>query len=183
MAQAIGRLSRGFQRTRTYPIASGASFKAGQFLIWNAGLTRHASSNADTAATSSTTRIAGMALEDSTKDDGSAKAIAAVMIAEPGTEFLLPLYSATPANAVITPNGQIGTLYELRNVSGNYDAVNIDATTNTKLAIVDFATEDDSAWPGRLTDTGPGNVTAGTTQYANVWVEFQGSCVVGAAGR
>jgi hypothetical protein len=181
MATGISYNTRGFQRTELLPVKASGSFKKGQFLIFNSGVDRHAASDANLGATGNTTRIVGMALEDSTRDDGSAKGVVEVMIAEPGTQFLLPLYHATPASAVATPASQLGRSFELRNVGGNYDAIALDATTNTKLKIVGYATEEYPTWPGRITDTA-GSVTAGTTQYANAWVEVLGSatCLSGA---
>lgn len=183
MAQAIGRLARGLMRTDMLPAKSSASFKMGHFLIWNNGVDRHAASDANLGATGSSTRLVGMALSDSTRKDGSNFAMIPFMIAEPGTEFLMPIYHGTPANAVATPNGQIGTAYELRNVGGNYDAVDVSATTNTKFVIVGYDETEYPLWPASLGSTSQGLTTAGTTQYCNAWVSPVCSATYTGSGR
>ncbi len=171
MAAQISYLSRGFQRLQQFPVKSAASFKKGQFLIWNAGVTRHAATDANLGGIGSTTYIVGRAEEDSTRADGTFKAVVSVMIAEPGTEFGLPLYHATAASAIPKCSGQLGTAYELRNVGGNYDAVALDATTNVKLVVVDFTNEDYLTYPGPITGAAVA-IADGTTVKAVVWVAF-----------
>lgn len=184
MAQAIGRLARGLMRTEMLPAKSSASFKAGHMLIWNNGVDRHSASDANLGATGSTTRIVGMALNDSTRKDGPSFAMIDVMVAEPGTQFSMPIYHGTPASAVATPNGQIGTAYELRNVGGNYDSVDVSATTNTKCIIVGYDETEYPLWPASRGSTTQGLTTAGTTQYPNAWIEFVSSaCALTGAGR
>lgn len=106
------------------------------------------------------------------------------VVAEPGTQFSVPIYHGTAASAVATPNGQIGTAYEFRNVGGNYDSVDVSATTNTKAVIIGYDETEYPLWPASRGSTTQGLTTAGTTQYCNAWIEFLGSaCLLTGAGR
>lgn len=169
--------ARGLMRTATYPTAAAQTFLAGDFVCFNSSgqVVQAVAAGSDVGAVSGITNaIVGRALENAINDLGVLKTSVAVMIAEPGTEFLMPLYSATPTNAVPVPS-LIGVAYELRNASTPFTGycVNLDATTNTKVRIVDFDGDSYATWPNTS--------TAGTTQYADAWVVFiPSSTLVGA---
>lgn len=173
MAQAPSFGARGLQRVVALPEASGQSFKIGDFLTLEDGTGRvkqGLSANSNIGASSSGTtanRIVGRAMQNATQTTGK---MIDVMIAEPMTEFLLPVYHGTPSSA-IPSTGQIGSGYELRYASGspNFFAVDVSAATNRKVKVTDMYIPDHTGWD----PTVPGFPTAdSTTQYGQVWCVF-----------
>jgi hypothetical protein len=166
----------GLGRIKAYPVAPSSTFVAGDFLTFDSSgrLQQTVSTGANYGASA---LIVGRALENALKDDGSLKAHVSVIIAEPGTRFKMPIYHGTPASAVFNSNLLLSAAsdYELRNTSGGFPALDISATTNKKVRIVDGESESYPGWP----DT----VGAGTQQFPNVWVEFMGSACALFGGR
>lgn len=171
MSQKVYGIARGIQRVQFVPEAASQSFKKGHILTLNSSgqCQRHATSgNRAGAASGITLRPIGIALADAS---GTANTPIPVIVAEPGTQFLLPCHHATAASAV--PNqANIGSNYEIIHVAAGYDAVSLDNTTNTKVKIVGMHTDDYPGWP-----TG----SASAEQYGAVWVEFlYAQCGLGA---
>lgn len=155
---------RGLQNQRLYPVASGATFAAGDFLVLTSTGVQGVSAGSNFVP--GTNPIVGRALEPSTRTDGSnlTAPYVAVILAEPGTEFLLPLYHSTPASAVPTIAMLLkSAVYELKQSSNGFPQVDLTATTNTAIRIKDIDPSDCPTWPTSV---------SGAVQYANVWVEF-----------
>jgi len=160
---------RGIANVRAFPVKTGETFKAGDFvLLTTSGVTAVVAAGSNFgAATTNATRILGQAQNDAV--DANTNALNThvdVILAQPGTAFCVPLYHGTPASAVPSLT-QIGTDYEMRQVTAGFPSVDVGTTTNKIARIVDFDPNDYTTWP----DT----TTAGTTQYANVWIEIIGS--------
>lgn len=169
---------RGVSEIKTYPVKSSATFKQGDFLIFTTtGLDIAAASAANVAATSQYVRIVGRALGNALDDGGVVRTHMEVQLANPETEFELPIYHATAASAIADPANQIGLGFELRNASGGstYWGVDVSANTNKKIYIVDYNIEDYPLWPD--------GITAGTTQYPRVWARFISACVLVSGAR
>ena len=155
--------------TRMMPIQSGATFGVGDFLVMSTtgAVIGAAAGNNYPAASSINTKIIGRAESPAVDvNTNSANPFVSITKAQPGTEFLLPLYHTTPASAVPTLS-QLGTKYELRNTSGGWPAVDLTQTTNVIVKVVDFDPADYPAWPG--------SYATGSVQEANVWVEILAS--------
>ena len=163
---------RGSVMIMTWPIAPSPaqSFKQFDFVITdaNAAAIGGAALGSRIAGTSGTTsRVLGRATTDALDENGTQRTQVNIIVAQPGTEFEMPLDHATPASAVAVPTtGQLLTSFEVKNVNtnGGYYAVSLDNTTNIKCQIKDYNTEDLPTWPSAT--------TTGTTQYPRVWVEF-----------
>jgi hypothetical protein len=175
LAQAPSYGARGLQRVVALPESTNQTFKIGDFLTLDANgrvqqkLTT--GSNLGSAAAGAVTdyRVVGRAMQSGTNSSTGGKMVD-VMIAEPHTEFLLPLYHGTPASAVPS-TALIGLGFELRYVAGspNYFAIDVSATTNRKMKITDMYIPDHTGWDPSL----PGFPTAvSTTQYGQVWCTF-----------
>jgi hypothetical protein len=188
-------LARGIQRIEELPVAAGQTINEGDFVCLNSSgnLIIASAANATiatggVAAWSSglTNLIVGRATENypATANDPTqlTKYKIGVMIAEPGTQFLVVLGSGTAANAYpnqnlfcagyplshwITPAGAgANTVW----------AVNIDLPNDatSKCQIVDFYGGDWPAWSAmNQTVTAPSTGTA--SQYPFVWIEFIGN--------
>ena len=157
---------RGRMRIGRMPILSTTTFKVGDYLISHTTgeLKVYAAEDAPVAATSGVdNRVFGRALEDSHDENNTVKTAVSFIIAEPGTEFEVPIYHATQASAVAVPADQILTSYELYNVN-NVPSVDISETTDLKCQIKDYNSEDLPTWPGAI--------TAGTVLNPRVWIEF-----------
>ena len=157
---------RGLMRTVRMPILSTTTFYEGDFLISHSTgvATVYAAEDNPVAATSGMdNRVLGRALEDSHDENGTRKASVTMIIAEPGTEFEVPIYNATQASAVAAPADNLLVSYELYNVN-NVPSVDISETTDVKCQIKDFNPEDLPTWPGAI--------TAGTVLNPRVWIEF-----------
>lgn len=173
MAQAPSYGARGLQRVVALPEAASQSFKIGDFLTIDStfgrvmqGMTVNTSLGGTTGG-STDFRIVGRAMQNATGVTGK---MVDVMIAEPHTEFLLPVYHGTAASAVPDTN-LIGKGFELRYVGGtpNYFAADIEHTTNRKLKVIDMYIPDHTGWD----PTVPGFPTqASTTRYGQVWCTF-----------
>jgi hypothetical protein len=157
---------RGPLRIMRMPILSTTTFYEGDYLISDSTgvATVYAAEDNPVAATSGMdNRVLGRALEDSHDENGTRKASASFIVAQPGTQFELPIYAATAANAVAIPADQLLVSYELYNVNG-VPSVDIGETTDVKGQIVDFNQEDLPTWPAAI--------TAGTQLNPRVWFEF-----------
>lgn len=157
---------RGKQRIGAWPLLSTTTCKVGDFLVIDSAgkAAVAAASNAPVGATSTNTnRILGRATEENLDENGAQRTVIHFIIAEPGTEFEVPIYHATAASAVATPASQPLTAFELYNVGGVW-AVDISETTDVKCVIKDYNTEDLPTWPDAI--------TAGTVLNPRVWIEF-----------
>lgn len=187
MAATKGTQAKGFQRIVWLPLISTATFSADDFLIYDAtnkGVTLAAAAGANVAATAADTRIVGKALANSVLDNGSRRQWVPVMIAEPGTQFELPIWGSSAGAAVATA-GRLGVAYELRNANAGVTgfAVNVSATTNTKCVIVNYDIDDYPAWAVAPEATYAA-VADGTVAYPLCWAEFLGSaCALTGGGR
>lgn len=172
--------TRGFDiLVAAYPMASGAVFSKGEFLIWNGTGLAPVTAGTNYAPTSNSTRIGGKALHDSSYitpgQVGTTTPFTYVRIevARPGTLFPIVIYNATPASAVPLL-AQLSLPYELRRSTAvnGVSAPQIDTGSNTNPAVrvVDFVpskeTIDIPNWPV--------NVTGGA-QYSLAFVEFIGA--------
>jgi hypothetical protein len=174
LAQAPSYGARGLQRVVALPEAANQTYKIGDFLTLDSSgrLTQGLSTGSNFGASSSGTtanRIVGRAMQNGSNSSTGGK-MADVMIAEPHTEFLLPVYHGTPASAV-PKTDYIGLGFEIRYVSGspNFFAVDVSASTNRKLKVTDMYIPDHTGWD----PTVPGFPTAAsTTQYGQVWCTF-----------
>ena len=172
MAQSPSYQFRGLARTVALPEASTQTFKIGDFLTLDSnGRVQQALSAGTNAGASSagttTNRIVGRAMQNATGTTGK---LVSVILAEPQTEFLVPVYHGTPSSAVPNTN-LIGKGFELRYASGtpNFFAVDISASTNPKVKITDIYPPDHTGYDPSV----PGYPTAAsTTQYGQVWVTF-----------
>jgi hypothetical protein len=190
---------RGIGRTGRLPIAASQTYKAGDFLAVNSsGLLIQAatagngsSTNGQVASWTSglTGLIVGRALEDAqpaTNDPTiipTTKLYGTFIVAEPGTQFRVPLYHATAASAYPEPS-QLATNYELWNLStpaglatgsgwgSNMYVVRVDKTTDVFCQIVDFVPDMYSGWPDVGQNAAPSSGTF--SQYADCWIEFLG---------
>lgn len=175
---------RGFQEVGESPIAASQTFKVRDVLVLNSsGLAAQGATatNRIGAVSGITNCILGVANADaqpSTNDitQLTTKKSATYIKALPGTQFEMPLYSATAANAYPNPN-LISAAYECINstfpsgTGGNtLYAVDLDHTTNKKLIVVDFDDFDYPNWPKVGQDSVPSSGT--TSQYCTAWVEF-----------
>ncbi len=200
---------RGLCRTERLPIASGQTFKQGDFLAVNSSGQVIQAVAAGTGTTTSgefifwssgiTGLIAGRAMEDAQPSANdptilpSTKLYAEFTVAEPGTQFLVPIYHATASSAYPNPN-LIGTQGELYNLSGstitslatgvawpsNAYVFRLDKTTNAVCMIVDFDPSTYPSWPdvGQASPPSSGVLS----QYAYAWVEFLGGqCLLSGA--
>ena len=108
--------TRGPQHIDKFPVASGSTFVKGDFLTLNGSgqlqIAVAAGSNVGSGAL-----IVGMANENALDDSGALRNSVGVIIAQPGTQWKLPIYNATPASAVFNTN-MIGAKYELHNNTG-----------------------------------------------------------------
>lgn len=167
---------RGKQRVGSWPLLSTTTCKVGDFLVIDAAgkaAVAAASNNPVGATSTNTNRILGRATEESHDENGTIRTVIHFIIAEPGTEFEVPIYHATQASAVATPATDPLTAFELYNVGGVW-AVDISETTDVKCKIVDYNTEDLPTWPDA--------VTAGTVLNPRVWIEFMPAhCFTGIA--
>jgi len=156
--------TRGLRHTDRFPVATGQTFVKGDFLIFNGSgqLELAVASGNDIG---SGVQIVGQANENALDDYGNLKPSVVVIFAQPGTQFKLPIYNATPSSAVFNTN-ELGVQYELRNVGSGVWAVNNGATSNLAVTIVGVDGDD---YPGWLT----GTTGAGTVEYPNVWVEIR----------
>ena len=159
---------------RTYPVNAAETFKKGDILTFTTTgkLTQTLSAAANFGATP---YIVGIAMQDATDDNGAVRPSISVLEVKPGTRMWLPIYHGTPASAVFTPgtsNSQSAAGFELRyNSATTGFAVDVSATTNKAVRILDVDPADYPGWP---TYNG-----AGTTQYPHVLVEFiAGACLL-----
>ena len=156
--------TRGPQHIDKFPVAASQTFVKGDFLTFNGSgqlqLAVAAGSNVGSGAL-----IVGQANENALDDYGNLKQSVGVIIAQPGTQFKLPLYNATPSSAVFNTN-ELGVKYELHNLSSGGFAVDNGSTTNVAVTIVGIAAED---YPGWL----HGTTGAGSIEYPAVWVEVR----------
>lgn len=109
----------------TYPEAASQTFKRGDFVYLASGKVTAAVA-AGSNLTSSGNAPIGIAANDAS---GTTDANCVVYIANENLEVCLPVTHATPASAV-TAITQIGTSYELENVTSYGYAVAIDDTSN-----------------------------------------------------
>lgn len=193
---------RGLARVATLPIAASQTFKEGDYGIANtSGLVEQAATAGDGTSTNGqvpiwasgiTNLIVGRYIEDAQPSPNdptilpTAKTYGKFIIAEPGTQFAIPLFHATAASAYPNPN-LLATGFELWNLNSsatgvpsgttfpsNVYVIRIDKTTAVKAQIVDFWEETFPTWPG------DGNAavsvpSSGTlSQYATCWIEFLG---------
>lgn len=163
--------------TITVPIKAGETFQEGDFLIWSTtGASKTGTTGADQiAGTTVNTWLLGRAESPAVNpNDNTINPYVTVTACRPGTQFLLPLYSATAASAV-TNQAQLGKNYRLFWQTGStafavfpmVDLDNSGADTQNFVRVVDFNPDDFPAWPSGV---GPG-----TVQYATVWVEMLSS--------
>jgi hypothetical protein len=176
---------RGIGRTGRLPIASGQTYKAGDFLAVNSSgqlVAAISSAGSDMSAWTSgqTNLIVGRALEDAqpqTNDPTilpTTKLYGTFIVAEPGTQFRMPVYHPTASSAYPSPT-QIGSQYNFsyQTVTGNNVwCVNLNASAAPKLQIVDFVPDYYPGWPDVGQSSAPSSGTL--SQYADCWVEFLG---------
>lgn len=176
--------------------AASQTFKKGDFLTIDSNgrvvqtLSAGSSLGATTATINNTAaRVIGQADQDASGVTGALVQVVPLK----GVQFLLPVYSATPASAIAS-TAQIGKSYELIYVNSDIDhfAVNLDATTNIKLQVVDMLPG--AGGQNLYADLGVGtgnyanvdfkgySTAAGTDQYAYVWVEFLANYSLGMGG-
>lgn len=182
---------KGIQRKGRLPIASGATFRAGDFLAVNSSgqvIPAIASVGSDMTVWSSGIQnlVVGRAIEDAQPNPNDptiipfVKAYAEFIIAEPGTWFELPLFNATPSLAYPNPN-QIGSQYNFsyQTITNNSVwCVNLGTTAAAKLQVEDFLPDYYPSWP----DTSNVPSTGTLSQYASAWVEFLGgACLLSGA--
>ena len=157
--------TRGLRHSAKFAPASGQTFVKGDFLVFNGSgqltIAVAAGNNVGGGAL-----IVGQANENALDDYGNLRLSVGVTLAQPGTQFKLPIYHATASSAVFNPN-ELGGQYELAFTSGSVWGVDIGHNTNKAAVIVDVAGED---YPGWLTGTSSG---AGTVLYPNVWIELR----------
>jgi hypothetical protein len=159
-------LSRGYQsdtglpqRNKSFPVTAASTWNLGDILTFDSSGRLQ---QLIAVATVYTTQVfAGMANENALSDNGKVKPYASISMWLPNVEWVLPLWSATPANAVFNPN-MIGNKYGLRNDANGFPEVNFDDTSNTQVVVVGVLEEDYPGWP---TYNG-----AGTTQYPKILV-------------
>ena len=158
---------RGHIQIGKWPLyASTGAFGIGDFLkLHTTGeATLAAANNAAVTATSGNShRILGRALKGSVDENDALRTTAEYIIAQPGTEFCMPVYNDTQASAIATPATDPLTSYGLYNVGGTF-AVNNGDTSAVKCCIKDFDQDDVTTWPAAI--------TAGTSVNPRVWVEF-----------
>ena len=175
MANTLALGVRGPWKIESFPVKSDATFNAGDFvLLTSSGLYNAAAAGNNFAAVAgNTTRIAGRATTSAIDPNtGAVRSYAEFIVAEPGVQFQVPLYSATPASAVPALT-QLGTAYEMRESSSGFPQIDLDNTGNAHAYIQDFDPTDAPAWPTSVT---------GAAQYSNVWVEFKGTaCLLSSA--
>lgn len=175
---------KGVFQFATYPVAAGQTFVAGDFLTVNASglLVQSLTAGNNLGASAATTWPIGQAMEDARNDAGLAKTAVNVRLTLPGAYFKLPIWNTTAATAIANTN-QLGVAYELRYDSAATGfAVAINATTNTKLRVADFDTENfvtasNGSWPWGTSPTGTpisgaANSALTANQYPYVWAEF-----------
>jgi hypothetical protein len=199
-------------RQARIPIAASQTFKEGDWIAVNSsgqGILAVASGNGSSTngqvpawsggATTITNLIVGRAIEDAQPQSGdptilpNPKLYVEVIVAEPGTQFLMPLYHATPGSAYPNPN-LIGTQCGLWNLNGstatfatgtnvptNLWVARIDSTTVAQLNIVDFDPTDYPSWPDIGQTAAPSSGTQ--SQYCGTWVEFLGGTTLLSGAR
>ena len=166
MANSKGYGVRGIQRIATAPIAAGASFAQHDFIYEVNG----AAVGPPTPGTNYTkaNKILGRAINGTASDPGAFNTIAPTSVqyiaAETGTEFEVPLYHTTPALAVPTAANKDQS-FELRNSTLGFAQVDLTATTNAQVKIVEPDPKDCASW-----DVGS---YAAAVPFASVWVSFQ----------
>jgi hypothetical protein len=211
MPSIVGRKLqyRGIGRSGRYPIASGQTFKQGDFLGFNssgeliqlvaAGTGSSTSGQVPAYSSGLTNLIVGRAQEDAQPSSNdptilpTTKLYGQVMIAEPGTQFLIPIYDATVASAY--PNANlVSQPFELWNLNGSTIttmpagstwvtgyAVRIDKTTAIKGIITDWYVDEYVGWPDIGQAAAPSTGTA--SQFCACWFEFIGNaCALTGAG-
>ena len=204
---------RGYQRIGRLPIAANQTWKAGDFLTVNSAgnlvQTLSAGNNLG-AASGITLRVVGRAIEDAQPVSGdisivpTTKLYGEFIIAEPGTQFELPIVNGASSNGTAAyPNTNlIGTRLPLRycttadfpttvsstaiTVGTNVWAADISTNTNPKLIIVDYVPDDlvGSTYAG-YPDTGAVSAPSTGVQAlsARAWCEFLGGqCLLSGAG-
>ena len=177
MAQAPSYGARGLQRIIALPEGTSQSFKIGDFLVFDSSGTSGrvvqevAAGSNFVAGTANQPhhRVIGRALQNAT---GVAGKLVEIIIAEPGTEFLLPVYHTTATSAV-PDTAQLGKSFELKYVSGspNYFAIDLQAsgTSAAKVKVTDMYIPDHSGYDPNV----PGYPTHNSaTQYGQVWCTF-----------
>lgn len=197
--------TKGKQRIERLPVASGQTIKQGDFVCFDSSgnliQAVAASATLSTATlaawtTSNLLLVVGQAQEDfpapASDPTMLTKYKIAVMIAEPGTQFLMPIAHATPSSAYPNQN-LLGRGVNLANwtfpaaVGANtmyavdITAANLD-NAKAKAQIVDFDDTDWPAWGSDMTTiTAPSSGTQ--SQYAGAWVEFLGNASALTGGR
>jgi len=185
--------AKGICRKGRLPIASGQTFRAGDFLAVNSSgqvQAAIASTGSDMAAWSSgiTNLVVGRAIEDAQPQANdptiipTVKLFAEFIIAEPGTWFELPLYHPTASSAYPSPS-QVGAQYNFSYQTITNNAVwcvNLNATNAAKLQVEDFLPDYYPGWPDIGQASAPSTGTL--SQYASAWVEFLGgACLLSGA--
>ena len=199
---------RGIQRVGRLPIASGQTYLAGDFLAVNSSgqliLAATAGNGSGTNgqvgawASGITNLIVGRAIEDAQPRANdptilpTTKLYGEFIVAEPGTQFGVPLYHATAASAYPSPS-QIGVAYELWNLStsatfatgtvvpASFWAIRIDQTTAIKAQIVDFDPDFYQGWPDIGQASAPSSGTL--AQYGTAFIEFLGGATLLSGAR
>ena len=189
--------ARGTQRIGRLPIASGQTYKTGDFLALNSSgqliqavaAGNGSSTNGQVPAWSSgiTNLIVGRAVEDAQPNTNdvtivpTTKLYGSFIVAEPGTQFEVPIYHNTASSAYPSP-AFVGVAYDLFNLTAAaFSAavsapamygVNIGSTGAVKCQIVDYNPDDYPGWPDVGQTSAPSSGT--TSQYARTWIEFLG---------
>jgi hypothetical protein len=199
---------RGLQRTGRLPIAASQTYKVGDFLAVNSsGQLIQAATAGDGSSTNGqvpiwssgiTNLIVGQATEDAQPQANdptiipTTKTYGEFTIAEPGTQFLIPLFHNTASSAYPNPN-LIGVGYELWNLSSsatwptgsnvpsNVYVARIDKTTAIKGQITDFNPDEYPNWPDVGQTAAPSTGTL--SQYCGVWFEFLGGATLLSGAR
>jgi hypothetical protein len=203
---------RGLQRLGRLPIAGSQTYKAGDFLTLNSSgeLQQAATTGNNVAVWSSgiTNLIVGRATEDAQPQANDVSIVPTVklygefIIAEPGTQFALPIVNGASSNGTAAyPNlNLIGTAYALRNTAatdfpttvsgtainaGIFYALDISTTTAAKAQIVDWVPDDltGSTYSGYPDIGAPSAPSSGVQALsARAWVEFLGgACALSGA--
>lgn len=191
--------ARGIARASRLPIASGQTYKQGDFLAVNSsGQLIQAATAGDGSSTNGqvpiyasgiVNLIVGRATEDAQPSSNdptiipTTKLYGEFTVAEPGTQFLVPLYNGTAASAYPNAN-TLSVAYELWNLSlpavlgtgvnwpSNAYCIRPDKTTAVKAQIVDFDPATYPLWPDIGQTAAPS--TGVLSQYAYCWIEFLG---------
>lgn len=158
--------------TRSAPVAPNSTFVVNDLLMFDSSgrLTQTVISGSNLTSTAAT--IAGIASGNAQGFSPGGTDVNPYMVytvAQPGFQWVIPIYSATASNAVWN-SSLAGKSFALRYIGGagtGYWAVNIDVTTTPSVIITDpvaFPSEGSQGWP----------IIAGAyaTQYPLVYVEF-----------